>query len=106
MGRQTFLRYILRTLDDIHANVFGRQILPQRQLPATGALRRNNTHQFLLIDHLRLQRRRYVPFIAYQRKIKSAMTEIVEDIPSPRGEREADLPGDRQNIAAQNGCDD
>ena len=47
-----------------------------------------------------------MPFVAYQRKIKPAMVEIIEDILSPRSEREADLFGARQNIAAQDGCND
>ena len=41
-------------------------------------------------------------FIADQGEIESTVTQILEDIPPPACEGEANLSGDRQDLATQN----
>ena len=49
---ETFLRYMLRTFDDVDANVFGREILLQSELTLVGRVRCHNTDEFFLVNDL------------------------------------------------------
>src|SRR5580692_3257952 len=91
MRCETLLWDMLRTFDDVDANVFSREILLQSELTRVGCIRCHNTDKFLLIDHFGQQRRRPMAFIPDQSKIQSAVTQILEDIASPTREGEADL---------------
>ena len=77
---ETLLRYMLRTFDDVDANVFGREILLQRELTPVGRVRCHNTDKFLVIDHLGQQRRGHMAFIPDQGKIEPTVTQVLEDI--------------------------
>src|SRR5258708_4689760 len=43
---ETLLRYMLRTFDDVDANVFGREILFERDLTLVGSICRNYADKF------------------------------------------------------------
>src|ERR1700722_3306616 len=49
---ETLLWYMLRALDDINANVFGRKVLLQSELTMVGRVCCNDADKFLLIDDL------------------------------------------------------
>ena len=49
---ETLLRYMLRTFDDVDANVFGREILLQSELTLVGRVRCHNTDEFFLVNDL------------------------------------------------------
>jgi hypothetical protein len=88
----TLLRYMLRTFDDVDANVFGREILLQSELTLVGRVRCHNADKFLLIDNFSQQRRRHMAFIPDQGKIEPTVTRSSKDISFPTCEREAKLP--------------
>jgi hypothetical protein len=50
--RKTLLRYMLRTLDDVDANVFGREVLLQSELTLVGSICRNNADELFLVNDL------------------------------------------------------
>lgn len=103
---ETLLRYVLRTFDDVDANVFGREILLQSELTLVRRVRCHNTDKFLLIDHFGQKRRWHMAFIPDQGKIEPTVTQVLEDISSPTCEREANLSRHRENLATENGSDD
>ena len=49
---ETLLRYMLRTLDDVDANVFGREVLLQSELTLVGSICRNNADELFLVNDL------------------------------------------------------
>src|ERR1700733_9369298 len=106
MRSQTLLRYMLRTFDDVDANVLGREVLLQRKLTSAGRVRCHNTDKLLLIDHFGQQRRGHMAFIANQGQIEPTVTQLLEDIASPACEREANLLRNREDLAADNGSND
>jgi hypothetical protein len=54
MRCEAFLWYMLRTFHDIDANMFGCEILFERDLTLVGRLCRHNANELFLIDHLGL----------------------------------------------------
>ena len=49
---ETLLRYMLRTFDDVDANVFGREILLESELTLVGSIRCNDADELFLVNDL------------------------------------------------------